>query len=108
MEKSKSFPEYTAAYFDEFDFRERLNSYNFNSQPRREAVSQHQLIQNSRGRRESTHTVTSQPGSTTSRARSTTVARYCPTIPSRFCFWELTSNFLVGHPSWECSGLLLA
>ncbi|KAM1151371.1 hypothetical protein FF1_034162 [Malus domestica] len=30
MEKSKSFPEYTAAYFGEFDFQERLNSYNFN------------------------------------------------------------------------------
>ncbi|RXI06797.1 hypothetical protein DVH24_025933 [Malus domestica] len=44
-------------------------------------------------------------GWTTSRARSTTVARYCPlwapTMPSRFCFWELTSNFPVGHPSWE-------
>ncbi|RXH85719.1 hypothetical protein DVH24_009540 [Malus domestica] len=40
------------------------------------------------------------PGRTTSRARSTTVARYCPlwapTTPSRFCFWELTSNFPVG------------
>ena len=40
------------------------------------------------------------------------VARYCPlwapTTPSRFCFWELTSNFPVGHPSWDCSGALLA
>ncbi|CAL9001187.1 unnamed protein product [Prunus brigantina] len=24
-------------------------------------------------------------------------------LPSRFCFWELTINFLVGHPSWDCS-----
>ncbi|KAM2397424.1 hypothetical protein ACFXTH_034224 [Malus domestica] len=30
MEKSKSFPEYTAAYSGEFDFCEQLNSYNFN------------------------------------------------------------------------------
>ncbi|RXH79872.1 hypothetical protein DVH24_041019 [Malus domestica] len=34
------------------------------------------------------------PGSTTSQARSITVARYCPlwapTTPSRFCLWELT------------------
>ncbi|TQD79266.1 hypothetical protein C1H46_035174 [Malus baccata] len=30
MEKSKSFPEYSAAYFGEFDFWERSNSYNFN------------------------------------------------------------------------------
>ncbi|CAL9019638.1 unnamed protein product, partial [Prunus brigantina] len=26
-----------------------------------------------------------------------------PSLPSRFCFWELTSNFPVGHPSWDCS-----
>ncbi|KAM2957807.1 hypothetical protein FF2_024739 [Malus domestica] len=35
-----------------------------------------------------------------------TVVRYCPLwapiTPSRFCFWELTSNFPVGHPSWDC------
>ena len=35
------------------------------------------------------------------------IARYCPlwapTKPSRFCFWELTQNFPMGHPLWECS-----
>ena len=40
------------------------------------------------------------PGSTTSRARSTTVAQYCPlwppTTPSRLCFWELTREL----PQW--------
>ncbi|CAL2228862.1 unnamed protein product [Prunus armeniaca] len=33
------------------------------------------------------------------------VARYCPLwapLPSRFCFWELMSNFPVGHPSCDC------
>ncbi|KAB2635311.1 hypothetical protein D8674_025845 [Pyrus ussuriensis x Pyrus communis] len=30
MEKSKSFSEYTAAYSGGFDFRDRLNLYNFN------------------------------------------------------------------------------
>ncbi|CAL2239247.1 unnamed protein product [Prunus armeniaca] len=37
---------------------------------------------------------------------------YCSTIlsalgslPPRFCLWELTSNFSVGHPSWNCSSL---
>ncbi|KAM1242414.1 hypothetical protein ACFX2G_034767 [Malus domestica] len=30
MEKSMSFPEYSAAYSGEFDFRERSNLYNFN------------------------------------------------------------------------------
>ncbi|KAM2022092.1 hypothetical protein ACFX16_044032 [Malus domestica] len=41
-------------------------------------------------------------GSTTSLARSTTVARYCqlwaPTTPSRFCFWELTRELPSGSP----------
>ncbi|KAM1756804.1 hypothetical protein EV1_006121 [Malus domestica] len=40
--------------------------------------------------------------------RSTILSALGPTTPSRFCFWELTSNFPVGHPSWECSDLLLA
>ncbi|KAI5338362.1 hypothetical protein L3X38_017633 [Prunus dulcis] len=35
------------------------------------------------------------------------VARYCPLsapyLSSQFYFWELTSNFSVGHPSWYCS-----
>ncbi|CAL8990812.1 unnamed protein product, partial [Prunus brigantina] len=26
-----------------------------------------------------------------------------PSLPSQFCFWELKSNFPVGHPSWDCS-----
>ena len=42
------------------------------------------------------------PGSTTSRARSTTVTQYCPlwapTTPSRFCFWELTRELPGGSP----------
>ncbi|PQM33861.1 putative LRR receptor-like serine/threonine-protein kinase [Prunus yedoensis var. nudiflora] len=29
-------------------------------------------------------------------------------IRSRFCFWELTSNFPVDHPSWDCSRPQLA
>ena len=41
-------------------------------------------------------------GSTTSRTRSTTVARYCPlwapTTPSQFCFWELTRELPSGSP----------
>ncbi|RXH82889.1 hypothetical protein DVH24_003387 [Malus domestica] len=35
------------------------------------------------------------------------VTRYCllwaSVTPFWFFFWELTSNFPVGHPSWECS-----
>ncbi|CAL9020935.1 unnamed protein product, partial [Prunus brigantina] len=31
-----------------------------------------------------------------------------PLLPSRFCFWELTSNFPVGHPSWDCFSPQLA
>ncbi|KAI5344805.1 hypothetical protein L3X38_012682 [Prunus dulcis] len=31
-----------------------------------------------------------------------------PLWPSRFYFWELTTNFPVGHPSWDCSGPQLA
>ncbi|CAL2226312.1 unnamed protein product [Prunus armeniaca] len=35
------------------------------------------------------------------------VARYCPlwapSLPSRFWLWELTNNFPVDHPSWDCS-----
>ena len=42
------------------------------------------------------------PGSTTSRTCSTTVAQYCPlwapTTPSRFCFWELTRELPGGSP----------
>ncbi|RXI05832.1 hypothetical protein DVH24_017874 [Malus domestica] len=42
------------------------------------------------------------PGSITSRARSTTVAQYCPfwapTTPSRFCLWELTREPPSGSP----------
>ncbi|CAL2227324.1 unnamed protein product [Prunus armeniaca] len=28
-----------------------------------------------------------------------------PSLPSKFCFYELMSNFPVGqgHPSWDCS-----
>ncbi|KAI5334313.1 hypothetical protein L3X38_024446 [Prunus dulcis] len=47
------------------------------------------------------NTILSHPGI------SSAVSRYCPLwalpLPARFCFWELTSNFPVGHPSWDCS-----
>ncbi|KAM7493187.1 hypothetical protein LguiB_027796 [Lonicera macranthoides] len=29
-------------------------------------------------------------------------------FPSGFCSWELTTSFPGGHPSWDCSGPLLA
>ncbi|KAI5311174.1 hypothetical protein L3X38_000347 [Prunus dulcis] len=41
------------------------------------------------------------------------VARYCPlwaplSALTGFVFWELTSNFSVGHSSWDCSSPQLA
>ncbi|KAL6136345.1 hypothetical protein ACLB2K_061641 [Fragaria x ananassa] len=38
------------------------------------------------------------------------VTRYCPLWarrPSRFCFRQLRSSFPVGHPSWDCSSIIM-
>ncbi|KAL6211680.1 hypothetical protein ACLB2K_016903 [Fragaria x ananassa] len=38
------------------------------------------------------------------------VTRYCPFWahrPSRFCFRQLRSSFPVGHPSWDCSRIIM-
>ncbi|KAL6225820.1 hypothetical protein ACLB2K_004669 [Fragaria x ananassa] len=38
------------------------------------------------------------------------VTRYCPLWarrPSRFCFRQFRSSFPIGHPSWDCSSIIM-